>query len=81
MSSQLHGPAALPRGKSPRYLLDMRLDGPQSQSRRRGEGKILDPTEIRTPAPRSSSRLRYSGSPTVLQMNVDFYLFINILRG
>jgi hypothetical protein len=36
-----------PRGKSPRYPLDRRLDGPQSQSERRGEGKILDPTGTR----------------------------------
>jgi len=29
VSGQLHGPAALPRGKSPWYLLDSRLGGPQ----------------------------------------------------
>jgi hypothetical protein len=32
-----------PRGKSPRYPLDRRLGGPQSQSGRFGEMKILDP--------------------------------------
>jgi hypothetical protein len=38
-----------------RYPLDMRLGGPQSQSERRREKKILDPTGIRTLTPRSSS--------------------------
>jgi hypothetical protein len=35
------------RGKSPlpRYPLDRRLGGPQSRSGRRGEEKMLDPTE------------------------------------
>jgi hypothetical protein len=32
-----------PRGKSPRYLLDRRLGGPQNQSERHAEVKILDP--------------------------------------
>jgi hypothetical protein len=40
---QLHAPAALPRGKSPRYPLDRRLGGAQSQSGRFGEEKNLDP--------------------------------------
>jgi hypothetical protein len=44
-----------PRGKSPRYPLDRRLGGPHSRSGRFGEEKILDPTGIRTPTPRSSS--------------------------
>jgi hypothetical protein len=52
---QLHVPAALPRGKSPRYPLDRRLGGPQSQSRRRGKEKILDFTGTRTPTPQSSN--------------------------
>jgi hypothetical protein len=38
---QLPASAALPPGKIPRYPLDRRLDGPQNQSRRRGEEKIL----------------------------------------
>jgi hypothetical protein len=42
------------RGKNPRYSLDRRLGGPQSQSGRRGEEKILDPTGTRTPTFRSS---------------------------
>jgi hypothetical protein len=45
-----------PRGKSPRYPLDRKLDGPQSRSGRHGEVKILDPTGTRTPTPRSASR-------------------------
>jgi hypothetical protein len=38
-----------------RYALDRRLGGPQSRSGQFGEEKILDPTGIRTPTPRSSS--------------------------
>jgi hypothetical protein len=40
-----------PRGKSPRYPLDRRLGGPQSQSGKFEEEKILDPTGTRTPSP------------------------------
>jgi hypothetical protein len=39
----------------PRYPLDRRLGGPQSQSGWRGEEKILYPTGTRTPTPSSSS--------------------------
>jgi hypothetical protein len=42
--------SALLRGKSPQYPLN-RLGGPQSQSGRHGEEKILDPTETQTPTP------------------------------
>jgi hypothetical protein len=51
MSGQLHVPAALLPGKQPQVPigLDRRLGGPQSQSGRHGEVKILDPTGIRTP--------------------------------
>jgi hypothetical protein len=42
-----------PRGRSPRYLLDRRLGGPQSQSGRFGEEKTLDANRTRTPTPRS----------------------------
>jgi hypothetical protein len=51
---QLHVPAALSPGKSPRYPLDKKLGGPQSRSGRCREVKILDPTWTRTPTPRSS---------------------------
>jgi hypothetical protein len=44
-----------PRGKSPRYPLDRRLDGPQYWSGRRREEKILDPTGAETPNPWPSS--------------------------
>jgi hypothetical protein len=37
LSGQFHAPAALSRGKSPRYPLDRRLGGPQSRSGRGGE--------------------------------------------
>jgi hypothetical protein len=40
------GPAALSRGKSPRYPLDRRLGGSQSRSGRCGEEKILHPTGL-----------------------------------
>jgi hypothetical protein len=43
------------RGKSSRYPLDTRLDGPQSRYGRCGEEKILDHTGTRTPTPWSSS--------------------------
>jgi hypothetical protein len=64
-SGQLHAPAALPPGKSPWYPLDRRLGGPQSQSRRFGEVKILDPAGTRTPIPRSSSP-QLAAIPTTL---------------
>jgi hypothetical protein len=37
LSGHLHAPAALPRGKSPRYRLDRRLGGPQSRCGHGGE--------------------------------------------
>jgi hypothetical protein len=48
-----------PQEKSPRYLLDRRLRGPQSRSGQRGENKILDPTGTRTPTPPLSSQSLY----------------------
>jgi hypothetical protein len=69
VSGQLHAPAALPPGKSPRYPFYRRLGGPQSRSGRYGEVNISYPTGIRTLAPpgrpaRSQSlyRLSYLGS-------------------
>jgi hypothetical protein len=49
VSGQLHAPAALPPGRSPRYPLYRRLGGPQSRSGQHGEVKILDPTGTQTP--------------------------------
>jgi hypothetical protein len=43
VSCQLHTPAALPRGKSPRYPLDRRLGGPQSWSGRCDEKNLALP--------------------------------------
>jgi hypothetical protein len=70
---QLHAPAALPQGKSPRYSFYKRLGGPQSRSGRYGEVKIVYPTGTRTPAPpgrpaRSQSLYRrsYSGSEVLI---------------
>jgi hypothetical protein len=39
VSGQLHGPAALPPGKSSQYPLDRRLGEPQNRPGRRGEDK------------------------------------------
>jgi hypothetical protein len=43
-----------PRGESPQYPLNRRLSGPQNQSGRNREVKILDPTGTRTLTPLSS---------------------------
>jgi hypothetical protein len=48
-SGQLHIPAALPPGKSPRYLLDKRLGGPQKQSERDAEETNLRPCRESNP--------------------------------
>jgi hypothetical protein len=45
-----------PQGKSPQYLLDRRLGGPQSRSGWRGEEKILDHSGTSSPIPWSSSQ-------------------------
>jgi hypothetical protein len=50
VSGQLHAPAALLPGKSPRYPFYRRLGWPQSQSGRYGEVKIFYHTGTRTPA-------------------------------
>jgi hypothetical protein len=71
VSGQLHAPAALPPGKSPRYPFYRRLGGPQSRSGRYGEVHIFYPTGTRTPASparpagsQSLYRLSYPGSLT-----------------
>jgi hypothetical protein len=43
VSGQLHGPAALPQGKSPWYPLDRKLGSPQNRSGRGGEEKNFQP--------------------------------------
>jgi hypothetical protein len=48
VSGQLHAPAALLPGKSPRYPFYRRLGGPQSRSGRYGEVKIFYPIGTRT---------------------------------
>jgi hypothetical protein len=56
VSGQLHTPAALSPGKEAQVPnVHRRQAGPQSQSGRRGEEKILDPSGTATPTPRSSS--------------------------
>jgi hypothetical protein len=59
VSGQLHAPAALPWGKSPRYPLDRRLGGPQRGSGRCGEEKNLALPGIE-PRPYSPSLYRLS---------------------
>jgi hypothetical protein len=51
VSGQLHAPAALPPGKSPRYQFYRRLGGPQSRSGRYGEVKIFLPYRDSNSAP------------------------------
>jgi hypothetical protein len=55
VSGQFHARPLYLRGNNPRYPLDRRLGGPESQSGRRGEETILDPTGTRTPTSLSSS--------------------------
>jgi hypothetical protein len=51
VSGQLHAPAALPLGKSPRYPFYRRLGGPQSRSGQYGEVKIFTQTGLELPLP------------------------------
>jgi hypothetical protein len=67
-----------PQGKSPRYPLDRRLDGPQNQSGRRGEETILAPIGTRTPAPRSPS-LQPVAIPTALSRVIIIIIIIIII--
>jgi hypothetical protein len=57
VNGQLHAPAALPpveRASGTHWI--RRLGGPQSQSERREEGKIIDPAGPRTPTSQMFSR-------------------------
>jgi len=42
VSGQLHTPAALPQGKSPRHTFDKRLGGPQCRSGQGVEDKEIN---------------------------------------
>jgi hypothetical protein len=53
VTGQLHAPAALHPGKSPRYLFDRRLGGPRSRSERCGVEKNLLPLPGIEPRPSS----------------------------
>jgi hypothetical protein len=59
VSGQLHAPTALTTGKSPRYSLDMRLDGPQNRSGRGEEEKksLLSPCQESNPGRRPTRSL------------------------
>jgi hypothetical protein len=61
VSGQLHAPAAMPRGKNPRYSLYRRLGGPQNRSGHCGEDKsLLAPVGNRTLAVQPVAR-RHTG--------------------
>jgi hypothetical protein len=75
--------AALPPGKSPRYPLGRRLDGPQSRSGHYEEEKNLSPTGNRTPAvqpvaiPTEPSRLlfdRNDENSMITKWNIHYLL-------
>jgi hypothetical protein len=55
VSGQRHVPATLPPGTGFRFTLNRMQGGHQRRSGLRGEEKILVPTGIQTPTPRSSS--------------------------
>jgi hypothetical protein len=68
VSGQLHARPLYPQGKSPWYLLDRRLDGPQSRSGRGGEEK--------------NSQLRRESNPStalIIKNKADkIYLLIDV---
>jgi hypothetical protein len=63
-----------PRGKIPRYPLDMRMGGPQSRCGRFGEQKILDPTGIRTR--KTGKHLRLPCHLILIYINLTSKVFI-----
>jgi hypothetical protein len=75
-SDQLHAPAAVSVGKSPRYPLDRRLRGSHTRSGRRGEEKTVDPTGTRTPTPGviQSVADRYTDCATPAPTNIYIQL-------
>jgi hypothetical protein len=85
MSGQLHAPAALPPGKSPRYPFYRRLGGPQSRSGPYGEVKLFDPTGTRTPAPLViqpvASRYTDWAIPTPLKLRYNIYFVSRRNKG
>jgi hypothetical protein len=68
VSGYIHALAAL----AFRYLLDRRLDGPQSRSGRYREGKQIARAENRTQTFKPIARPRYLGSPHKRQYNIKF---------
>jgi hypothetical protein len=83
VSGQLDAPAALPPGKEPRYPLYRRLGGPQSQSGRCGEEKILHPTGTQTSNSRViqpiASRYTYYDLPFPCKWDICKYLNLDPL--
>jgi hypothetical protein len=83
VNRQLQARAALPPRKRSRYPLDRRLGEPQSRPGRRGEEKILDPVETRTPTPWSASPLPVA-IPTTLSRLLYFqikYFKLQVFAG
>jgi hypothetical protein len=66
-----------PRGKSPRYPSDRTSSGSQSQSGRRGEVKILDPTGTRNSDPSVVQRVasRYTDYAFSARLKVQELLY------
>jgi hypothetical protein len=83
VSGKLHAPAALPLGKEPRYPLDRRLGGPQSQYGRCWQDKFLDPAGTRTLTPLSSIpysalyRIRYPGYPLAICSSEYYHICLD----
>jgi hypothetical protein len=72
--------AALPQGKSPRYLLDRRLGGPQSRSGRGGEEKNSQPLSVLEPPIIQPVSQRYTDRTITLYLLL-FVIFIRIVLG
>jgi hypothetical protein len=79
VSGQLHAPAALPPGKSPQYPLYRTLGGPQSQSGRCEEEKILEPTGTRTLDPSVVQPVASRYTNYAILAPVSTYIYIKII--
>jgi hypothetical protein len=75
MSGQLHAPAALLRGKNPRYPLGRRLGGPQNRSGRRGEEKNLALTGTRNFDPSAVQPLASRYTDCVIPANYYYFYY------
>jgi hypothetical protein len=78
VSGQLHAPAALPRGKNPRYPFNRTIGGTQSRGRRSGEEKSLTSAENRTPAVQPLAR-HYTDWFILARLSYDIIIIIIII--